>query len=222
MVLDHVDQEVLYREALLRHLDRDDPAVRRRLVEKVTVMEHAPLPEPSPAELRLWFDQHRHHFSEPGRLSFRQVFLDPRLRRGDVSEDARQALAVLERGGLLKGDQSPLPVEVDAMSEMQVAHLFGKGFLDSLAAVELGRWQGPLSSSQGVHLVRLARRQPARDPSFEETLAAVRADWITARSKGYLDAAARLLPRYQIEVAPAARRKLAGAALLAPVLEAAR
>jgi len=222
MVLDHVDEEVLYREALARHLDENDPAVRRRLVEKVTVMEHVPVPEPSPAELRLWFDQHRHHFREPERLSFRQVFLDPGRRRGDVSEDARQALAILERGGVAKADPSPLPPEVDQIPEMQVAHLFGKGFLDSLAAVELGRWQGPLSSSRGVHLVRLTRRQPARDPGFEEALPAVRADWITARSKGYLDAAARLLPRYQVEVAPAARRRLAGAALLAPVLEARR
>jgi hypothetical protein len=144
------------------------------------------------------------------------------VRRGDVSEDARQALAVLARGGQVTGDPSPLPSDVDGLPEMQLAHLFGKGFLDSLGAVELNRWQGPLSSSQGVHLVRVARRQAARDPSFEEALPAVRADWITARSKGYLDAAARLMPRYQIEVAPAVRRKLAGAALLAPVLEATR
>jgi hypothetical protein len=105
------------------------------------------------------------------------------------------------------------------MPEVQVAHLFGRGFLDSLGAVPLDRWEGPLSSTQGVHLVRLTRRQPPRDPTFEEARASVRADWITARSKGYLEAAARLLPSYRIDVAPEVRRRLEGAPLLAPVLE---
>jgi PPIC-type PPIASE domain len=225
MVLDHVDDEVLYREGLAQGLDRDDPAVRRRLIEKVTVMNHEPPPEPSDAELRRWFEDRRHHFRDPGRLWFRQLFFDPGVRRGQVSADARAALARLDgdsEAAASLGDTSPLPPQVEGMTELQVAHLFGKGFLDSLAGLEVGKWQGPLSSTQGVHLVRLARRQASRDPPFDEARAAVRADWITARSKGYLEAASRLMPRYRIELAPAVRRRLEGARLLAPVLEAAR
>jgi peptidyl-prolyl cis-trans isomerase C len=218
MVLDHIDDEVLYREALAEGLDRDDPAVRRRLIEKITVMRHGAVPEPSQDQLRQWYAQRRHHFHQPGRWWFTQVFLDPGKRRGAVSEDARAALAALERGEPVAGDPSPLVATVDGLQDMQVGHLFGQGFLDSLSAGAVGRWQGPLSSLRGVHLVRLTRREPPRDPPFEEVAAAVRADWITARSKGYLDAAAGLLPRYQIEVAPAVRRRLAGAPLLAPVL----
>jgi len=53
MTLDYVDDEILYREALAQGLDRDDPAVRRRMIEKMTVMArpHGPppgLPHPPP------------------------------------------------------------------------------------------------------------------------------------------------------------------------------
>jgi peptidyl-prolyl cis-trans isomerase C len=218
MVLDQIDDEVLYREALAEGLDRDDPAVRRRLIEKLTVMRHGEVPAPTAAELRQWFAQRRHHFHQPGRLWFEQLFLDPGKRRGAISDEARVALAALQRGEAVAGDPSPLPAVVDGLQDMQVGHLFGKGFLDSLGGVALGIWQGPLSSLRGVHLVRVTRREPPRDPPFEEVAAAVRADWVTARSKGYLEAAAGLLPRYRIEIAPEVRRRLEGAPLLAPVL----
>src|SRR4051794_22117238 len=39
LVRDYVDEEVLFREASALHLERDDPAVRRRLVEKLAVMK---------------------------------------------------------------------------------------------------------------------------------------------------------------------------------------
>jgi hypothetical protein len=224
MVLDHADDEVLYREALALGLDRDDPAVRRRLIEKLTVMRHGAVAEPTDAALARWFAEHRHHFHEEGRTWFRQVFLDPGRRRGAVSEDARTALAALTGGAdpAALGDPSPLPAEADGLPDVQVGHLYGKGFLDSLVALPAGAWQGPLSSTKGVHLVRVTRRQPPRDPELADVRAAVRADWITARSKGYLDAAAGLLPRYRIRIAPAARQKLEGAGLLGPLLEAGR
>jgi hypothetical protein len=231
MVLDHVNEEMLYREAQRLRLDRDDPAVRRRMIEKVTVMKQpqAPVPEPSEAELRRWFDQHPHHFHEPDRFWFRQLFFDPQRRRASLNEDAAKVLAELRRDGdgdrlppAATGDVSSLPPVVEAMPALQVAHLFGKGFLGSLAGAPVGRWEGPLSSTQGLHLVRLERRQMARDPAFAEVQAAVRADWITARSKGTLEAAGQLLPQYQIHIAPDSRQQLTGASLLAPVLEAAR
>jgi hypothetical protein len=217
MVLDHINDEVLYREALARHLDRDDPAVRRRLIEKLTVSEqpHLPAADPDDAQLRAWFDDHRHHFHEPARFTFQQVFFDPRTRGPSINEAARAALT----SEAPVGDPSSLPPRVEAMPEVQVGHLFGKGFVDSLSQLPLERWSGPLSSTQGLHLVRLQARQPPRDPAFDEVRAAVRADWITARSKGYLQAAAGLRSRYRIEVDPAVRQRLQGAPLLAPVLK---
>jgi hypothetical protein len=230
MTLDYVDDEILYREALAQRLDRDDPAVRRRLIEKMTVMARPPGPprEPAPGELRRWYDQRRHHFHQPARYWFRQIFFDPRTHRAAINADAADALAALRRADQdhaptppTAGDPSPLPADADGLTDLQLAHLFGNGFLQSLPALPIGRWEGPLSSTQGVHLVRLTRREPARDPPFDEVAAAVKADWVTARSKGYLDAAASLAPRYRIAIAPDVRRRLQGAPLLAPVLEAA-
>jgi peptidyl-prolyl cis-trans isomerase C len=224
LVRDYVDEEVLFREASALHLERDDPAVRRRLIEKLAVMKHpqAPQPEPSTDELRRWFAERRHRFHQPGRFWFAQVFFDPNRRRGALNDDAAAALALLLRASPeppeAAGDPSPVPAHAEAMTDLQVAHLYGPGFLGSLAGIAVGRWQGPLSSTHGVHVVRIERREEARDPTFEEAMPAVRADWITSKSKGYADAAAELLPRYRIELGPAVKARLAGAAQLAPLL----
>src|SRR6185369_8211942 len=214
------DEEILFRQALALHLDRDDPAVRRRLIEKMTVMQRpaAPPPEPAPGELDAWYASRRHHFHQPARFWFRQVFLDPARHGAAINRDADAALAELQRAGAspAAGDPSSLPAEADGLTDLQISHLFGNGFLQSLASLPLARWQGPLSSMRGVHLVRLARREPARDPPFDEVQAAVKADWVTARSKGHIDAAAALMPRYRIRIPEDARRRLEGAALLAP------
>src|SRR6185369_10888443 len=127
--------------------------VRRRLVERMAVMKHAQeLPrEPTREELRAWWSARRHRFAEPGRVWFEQLFFDARTRRGAVNADASEALARLEhpgKGAAPTGDPSPLPARVEGMSELQVAHLYGPGFVGSLAGLPPGRWQGPLSSTQ--------------------------------------------------------------------------
>ncbi|HET6283508.1 MAG TPA: peptidylprolyl isomerase, partial [Polyangia bacterium] len=135
MVLDHVNEEILYREAQRLRLDQDDPAVRRRMIEKVTVMRQpqTPVPEPSEAELRRWFSEHPHHFHQPDRFWFRQLFFDPR-RRASLNEDAARALDELRHDGedgrrpvpgAGVGDVSSLPPVVEGMPALQVAHLFG-------------------------------------------------------------------------------------------------
>src|SRR5688500_3825188 len=57
-----IQEEILYREAATLGLDVEDEVVRRRLIEKMIVLvrpQSAP-GEPSPAELRRWYDLYRH------------------------------------------------------------------------------------------------------------------------------------------------------------------
>jgi hypothetical protein len=64
--------EALFREALRRHLERDDPAVRSVLVEKMRVLASLDVPErsPSEAELEGWLASHRSKYETPLRYDF--------------------------------------------------------------------------------------------------------------------------------------------------------
>ena len=44
-----------------------------------------------------------------------------------------------------------------------------------------GRWQGPIRSGYGVHLVLLTERTDARMPALEEVRDAVQREWANAR-----------------------------------------
>jgi hypothetical protein len=229
LVQNFLSEEILFREAAALGLDADDEVVRRRLIEKMTVLVR---PSGSPGEpnetvLRRWYQTYSHRFRQPARIGFEQLYFDPKL-RADAAGAARAALAQLAGGEAGKpppagvGDSFVLPATMSERTDTQVAHLYGSGFAAALFAAPIGSWSGPIASNFGAHLVRVTRRDPERLPSFEEARPHVRADWLTAETRGVRAAAENLLPRYRIEVDPEIRDRLQGAPALTPFLLRAR
>src|SRR5437763_1720182 len=67
-------------------------------------------------------------------------------------------------------------------TEREIAGVFGAGFAAAVFTLEAGeRWQGPIASSFGLHLVRVMRREPARAASFEEARVEVARDLVEHR-----------------------------------------
>ncbi len=95
-----LSEEILYREATTLGLDVDDEVVRRRLIEKMTVLvrPQAAPGEPSEAQLQRWYEVYRHRFRQPARIWFEQLYFDAKL-RGDPRAAAQAALATLVQRG---------------------------------------------------------------------------------------------------------------------------
>src|SRR5262245_29611607 len=76
----YVEAEVLYREALLRGLDRGDVIVRRRLVQKMEFLTEAEADgdgderAPDEAALAVWLAAHRADYARPERVTIEQVY----------------------------------------------------------------------------------------------------------------------------------------------------
>ncbi|HEY0710547.1 MAG TPA: peptidylprolyl isomerase [Polyangia bacterium] len=227
-----VHEEMLYREGKALALDRDDVIVRRRIIEKMTVLARpaAPSPEPTEAELRAWFARYPHRFLQAARVSFEQRFFDPK-RRADAAGDARRVLAALgardqgRAAALPAQDGFVLPDVMEERSEMQIAHLYGPDFVRALGDAPLGRWSGPHRSSFGEHLVFVKARAAGGAQPFAAMEKQVRADWLTVSTRGIQAAGSTLLPRYKVKldgVEPAQAAALAKAPAVAPLLEGAR
>lgn len=219
-----IGEEILFREGLALGLDRDDAVVRRRVIEKMTILARpgAPSPDPASPELRRWYERYPHRFRQPAQLSFEQRFFDPKV-RPDAAADARAALAALanpaDLGGLTTGDEFMLPREMPERTDLQVVHLYGPDFLAGVNAAPVGAWSGPVTSQYGQHLVYVKKRTPGRTPRFEEVEKQVRADWLTIATRGTKSAAETLLPRYEVKLDEAAKEALAGAKALELFLE---
>jgi len=193
------DPAALYRDALALGLADSDLVVRRRLIDcmRRALQEPALAGEPSDAELQAYLDAHAARFATPARVWLSQVFLS-RARRGAALEaDAQRLLGRLGPADVARasalGDALALPSELRSASAQDLARLFGPRFAPAALALEPGRWQGPLASPYGVHLVWVHERTPAALPALASVRAEVRGAWRDDRAAAALRDAVRAL-----------------------------
>ena len=178
-----VREEVLYREALALGLDKDDVIVRRQLARKMEFVAEdvSKLDEPTPQELRAWFDQNTSRFALPARATFRHVYFSPDRRGASARADAEAALARFAGQPIdvsaKAGDPFMFQSYYGDRSMDVVAKEFGPAFARALAATPTGAWTGPVQSGYGWHLVFIDAMTPQRVPDFEEIEPEVRNAW---------------------------------------------
>ena len=180
LIRERVREELYYREALALGMDKDDLIIRRRLQQKMEFVSDdvSARPQPTDDELRAYLQAHPDSFRVDQRFTFRQVFLDPEKRGKHLTRDTAQLLAQLNREGS-KPDISPLGDSIlldhtfDALPTNEVARLFGDKFAKTLGGLSLDRWQGPIESSYGVHLVFVSQRLEGRMPELADVRDAV-------------------------------------------------
>lgn len=210
-----IREEVLSREALALGLDKDDTIIKRRLAQKMEfVMEDASaLREPASDELRHWFAENAQRFATPSLVTFRHLYFSPDLRGARARDDAVEALRKLagkpEESPELAGLSDPFMFQ-DFYAERspdQVTGIFGTSFAQALPGLELRKWQGPVESGLGWHLVWVESNIPGRVPAFEEVEARVKSEWSDEqRAEGKRKMFDHMKARYQIvlpEAAPA-------------------
>lgn len=209
LIESYVKDEVYAREAVALGLDKEDTIIRRRLRQKMEfISEEALQTEPTEGDLRQYLQKHPAVFREPGRVSFRHVYISPDRRGAAARADAQRLLTTLRaRDGAFEaadlGDRLPLPETYEDTSVQEIGGLFGSGFAETVSKLPIGQWQGPVESGYGYHLVLVANRAEARTPRFEDVQDAVRREWSNTRRLEANDAFYRgLRERYRITVEP--------------------
>jgi hypothetical protein len=199
-----LDEEVLYREGLARELDRDDGRVRRRIADKMSfvVESSLDLPEPSDAELKNWFSQHRERWSEPERVSFSHVFVSGKA--APARTRAQQLLSQLQAGaqphGLGDRFSGGRRYRQRKLSSLESA--FGAEFAQAVRALRKDQWQ-LTPSRHGWHVLRVDERLAAKPAAFEDVKADVARDYrAEQRAQRTQKAIRRLRDNWQIVHSP--------------------
>ena len=184
---DDIRDEVFYREGRAAGLDRDDAIIRRRVRQKMEFLaEDMAASAPSEEQLTAYLALHAERFRTEDRLTFRHVFLSA-TRRGEALErDAKEIAATLVGAATpldtaALGDPFLLGETFRQTPHSDVARTFGEGFARHLAAVEVGRWQGPIRSSFGAHFVFVDERTRGSLPPLDAVHDEVRRAWLNAR-----------------------------------------
>ena len=200
----HVDEEVLYREALALGLDRGDVVIRRRLVQNMGFLleEESALGEPDDDVLRAHLVASAARFTVPARTSFVHVYVP-----GRASEPAAAAGTLDELRARLDAGADPATVGAPfargarfaRLAPGEIDEVFGPGFGARLAALPVSTWSAPVASSYGWHLVRIDERLAPELPALDAIRAEVAGDWREQRRReAERRALARLRERYEI------------------------
>ncbi len=179
----YVRKEVLVREARRLGLDRSDLLVRSRLVQKMEYIleESTHLSEPSTQELQSWLHEHRERYLEPARVSFQHLYFSTERRGEQARPDAMEALDETRYGGSPPGDPFLHGAEIPPRTRRELASTFGGSFAETLMSLPVGRWEGPVESRYGFHLVKIHSRSTDRLPEVAEINAQLRRDLLVAR-----------------------------------------
>lgn len=202
LLRERIDEEILAREAHRLGLDEDDVVIRRRLAQKMSFISDdvAVVMPATEADLLAFFDGRKDRFRLPERYTWRHVVFSAE-RPGDSEQSAAEAaLRSTPAGEDPAGDPSLVPGTFSEASREAIVGEFGESFYQALASARESQWTGPVMSPFGAHLIRLERRIPASEPSYDAVREQVREAWLSEeREKRNSEMREEIRRRYRIE-----------------------
>ncbi len=175
----YVEDEILYREAYKRGLDKE-ARMRRNLILKMRGLALPDLRDPTEDELLQHFESNRQRYRRPPTVSVEQVyFRDAASVPAGLLDELRSGR---EHGSLGEYLQA-FGRSASAFSGQELAASLGPDAARAILALEDGHWGGPIESRRGVHFVRIVERRPARDAAYEDVRAYLAQDWALAQAR---------------------------------------
>jgi hypothetical protein len=178
-------------------LDRGDLIIERRLMEKMrfVLAQQEPVPQPTEQELQAFLQTHPERYEKNGTVGFEQLFFAEQA----PCSRARKTLPSLLAGQDVSSDPMALGRSFAALTTSTVQSRFGKRFWETLQHAPLHRWQGPVTSRYGCHLIRVSQRTAHQIPALADVRERVLLDWqAQAQQHAEQRALCRLLGHYRI------------------------
>jgi peptidyl-prolyl cis-trans isomerase C len=212
----YVRNEILYREALARGMDREDPRVRMALIQKMQMLAagQADARDVTEKDLSAFFSLRKEQYRIPARISLIQVI----FRDGaDAGKRADRVLSQFQEkepseATLRKaGDASMLETVIGSVTALDLEKQFGTDFTAEVLSLPEGKWSGPVRSGYGLHVVKVFDRNPGRVPDLAEVRDKVESDLRyeasrAAQEQGYQEIAGK----YRVAISDRAEQMLQG------------
>lgn len=168
--------ELLYREALRRGMEVDDPVVRQHLAQKMlTITEelHLASRRHSEAKLQKIFDELSVSWASPPRMSFCHFYSRAGWKRGDIARITRRRSDC--KG--VRSDAFALGAQFSGWTRDEIEARFGAEFSAAVFDARPGAWVGPVESAYGSHLVLVLAKEAGAPADFASRRADVVREW---------------------------------------------
>jgi hypothetical protein len=209
----YVREEALYREASAMGLTDGDYVIRRRIVQKMLFLIDDTASEffdPDEAALNRYFQEHRDRYRVAPSLTFTHVFVDKELDRNESAERTAERLKAQLQTQSARfedapryGDRFPYLQNYVGRTPEYIEGQLGAAFTSALMSLEpsADRWQGPIESPLGYHVVMLTQHKAGYLPALDEVREQVKDDLLRdTREKYEQRAIADLVQRFDIRL----------------------
>ena len=169
--------EIFYKEAVGMGLDKSDIAVKKRLRQLMEMMlDDYTTVYATEQQLRDYLVANPDKFREDASISFSHLYF-----KVNDKETALKVLAELEKGAGIEKFQkhSLLMLPIDFYSETlsNVSKQTGKEFSEQIFKLEEQKWQGPVPSVYGWHLVWVDKIEKGKIPDLNTVWDEVEREW---------------------------------------------
>ena len=183
-----VDEEILYREALLLGLDQEDTIIKRRLAQKISFLKEESILEiPSAKELNKYYENNKEKYFIESSFTFTHYYFSE---NNNSLERSQQALKALQENSTFKSDPFYLgkafanePFRNMKVTLERVCNKFYKPCTSRMVK--------PIRSTYGHHIVYINSINPGYIPEIEEVLRQVEVDFLQMKReqavKGFLN-----------------------------------
>ena len=183
-----VNEEILYREALLLGLDQEDTIIKRRLAQKISFLKEESIPEiPTIEELNEYYKKNKEKYYIEPSFTFTHYYFSE---NNNSLERSQQALKALLDNNKVKSDPFYLSKTFANEPLRNINTNFGKTFSKELIEAVPNQWSGPFQSTYGHHIVYINSVNPGYIPEIEEVLRQVEVDFLQIKRedavKGFL------------------------------------
>lgn len=178
----YISDEIAFREGLAMGLDQGDEIVRRRVIQKYKMLldDRSVPKEPSENDLVRWYTNNRERYRTPNLISFSHIYFSTASGAAQAQKRAQTALNDLGQKPYkaFYDDIFPGPSSGEKMDVGQISAMFGRSPLAAqIHKFAPGRWEGPIRSGYGWHLVRVTSITPSRIPTLSEVREQALADY---------------------------------------------
>jgi hypothetical protein len=180
----HIEDEILLREAYKRGFDKNDYRVRKRILNIMRSSLSEVTPEPSLAQLRVFYEENKERYRTSPSLSFEHVYFS--FASAEQPEDPEQFLEKLQGmsdiSGMIKISTTSIK-KFSRASFQTIAMNFGKPFAQILFELPPNQWRGPIESFRGIHYVRVTATHDPELPAFEKMESYLRTDFLMQKAR---------------------------------------
>ena len=177
-----VEEEILYREALLLGLDEDDRIIKRRLAQKISFLKQESLPnKPSRKELNSFFKINFDKYYVEPVYSFTHLFFSL-----DNNSESRSQIAFNQLPNdilNIKSDPFFLGKNFADINVKEIENEFGNNFNTHFKESNLNKWSGPYQSSFGHHIIFINDYRAGFYPSLDVVIDKVELDLLAEKKE---------------------------------------